>query len=262
MDLGTPIDETGPEYEEDELDLPDPSPENLSPGSRISRLLQYVTASPDGGKAPKAGRDLMKWLPDEKNSDDYLERVEEVLQGATEKVLSKKNLEEKYHGLFRLLVYATAWQESCWRQLTASGGKIRCLLSYNGSSVGLMQVNIRVWRGLYQPRSLRWNIHYNVLAGAEILELYFRRYALDRLGPKQTLPLDVLGGAVYAMYNGGPDQFERFLKRQQERKIKLLRSAFPGKIWLGQKRPVGPTPNVPRRKRVLNLIDQTGPSVS
>ena len=178
-----------------------------------------LTASPDEGKALKADRDLMKWLPDEKNSDDYLRRVEEVLQGTTEKVLSKKSLEEKYHGLFRLLVYATAWQESCWRQLTVSGGKIRCLLSYNGSSVGLMQVNIRVWRGLYQPKSLRWNIHYNVLAGAEILELYLRRYALDRLDPKQAIPPDVLAGAVYAMYNGGPDQFERFLKRQRKGRL-------------------------------------------
>ncbi len=215
LDLGTPIDETGPAYEEDEIDLPDPSPENLSPRSRISRFLKYVTASPEAGKTLKADRDLMKWLPDEKNSDDYLKRVEEVLRGETEKVLSKNSLEEKYHGLFRRLVYATAWQESCWRQLTASGGKIRCLLSYNGSSVGLMQVNIRVWRGLYQPKSLRWNIHYNVLAGTEILELYLRRYALDRLDTDRSLPFNILSGAVYAMYNGGPNQFERFLKRQR-----------------------------------------------
>jgi hypothetical protein len=234
LDLGTPIDETGPEYEEDELDLPDHSPENLSSGSRI--FLQYVTASPEEGKALKADRDLMKWLPDEKNSEDYLERVEAVLRGATEKVLSKKSLEEKYHGLFRRLVYATAWQESCWRQLTASGGKIRCLLSYNGSSVGLMQVNIRVWRGLYQPKSLRWNIHYNVLAGTEILELYLRRYALDRLDSKQAFPLDILGGAVYAMYNGGPDQLERFLKRQRKGRLNLFDRLFQEKYdWVKNK---------------------------
>ncbi len=162
-----------------------------------------------------------------------LNGLKQILQEATEKVLSKKNLEEKYHGLFKLLVYATAWQESCWRQLTASGGKIRCLLSYNGSSVGLMQVNIRVWRGLYQPKSLRWNIHYNVLAGTEILELYLRRYALDRLGPKQALPLDVLGGAVYAMYNGGPDQFERFLRRQRKGKLNSFDRLFQEKYgWV------------------------------
>ena len=72
LDLGTPIDETGPEYEEDEIDLPAPSSENLFPGSRISWFLQYVKTSPDEGKALKASRDLMEWLPDEKNSDDYL----------------------------------------------------------------------------------------------------------------------------------------------------------------------------------------------
>lgn len=226
LDLGSPIDETGPGYEEDELDLPDPSSEDLSPRSRISRFLQYVAASPDEGKVLKADRDLMKWLPDEKNMDDYLDRVEEVLQGAAEQVLSKKNLEEKYHGLFRRLVLATAWQESCWRQLTASNGKIRYLLSYNGSSVGLMQVNIRVWRGLYQPKSLRWNIHYNVLAGTEILELYFRRYALDRLGPEQSLHLDILGGGVYAMYNSGPNEFKRFLKRFKDGRLNSFDRLF------------------------------------
>ncbi len=233
LDLGTPINETGPGYGEDELDLPDPSSENLSRSSRTSWFLQYVTASPDSAKTLKAGRDLIKWLPDEKNIDDYLERVEEVLQGATEQVLSKKNLEEKYQGLFRRLVSATAWQESCWRQLTASNGKVRYLLSYNGSSVGMMQVNVRVWRGLYQPRSLRWNIHYNALAGTEILELYFRRYALDRLGPELSLPFDVLSGAVYAMYNGGPKEFRRFLRRYKDGKLNSLDRLFREKYdWV------------------------------
>ncbi len=53
LDLGTPIDETGPEYEEDELDLPAPSSENLFPGSRISWFLQYVNDFPGRGKGPQ-----------------------------------------------------------------------------------------------------------------------------------------------------------------------------------------------------------------
>lgn len=227
LGLGAPIQETGPGYEEDELELPEATAENLFFRRKSRRPIRFVsTSSPEGEKIPKASGELMKWLPDEKNLDDYLKRVEEVLQGATEQVLSKKKLDEKYHGLFRLLVSATAWQESCWRQLTASNGKVRYLCSYNGSSVGLMQINLRVWRGLYQPKSLRWNIHYNVQAGTEILELYFRRWALDRLGPDRSLPLDILGGAVYAMYNGGPNQFERFLKRQREGRLNTFDRLF------------------------------------
>ncbi|MBI5606230.1 MAG: lytic transglycosylase domain-containing protein [Deltaproteobacteria bacterium] len=227
LGLGAPIQETGPGYEEDELELPEATAENLFFRRKSRRPIRFVSTSPpEGEKIPKAAGELMKWLPDGKNLDDYLERVEEVLQGATDQVLSKKNLEEKYHGLFRLLVSATAWQESCWRQLTASNGKVRYLCSYNGSSVGLMQINLRVWRGLYQPKSLRWNIHYNVLAGTEILELYFRRWALNRLGPNRSLPLDILGGAVYAMYNGGPNQFERFLKRQREGRLNAFDRLF------------------------------------
>jgi len=216
LGFGRPIDETGPEYEEDELGLPDTATEKLLSGRGTLRSLQWISASPKGKKIPKADRDLIKWIPNETNIDDYLGRVEKVLNGATEQVLAKKNLGDNYYVLFKNLVSATAWQESCWRQLTTSNGKVRFLCSYNGSSVGLMQVNVRVWRGLYEPKSLRWNIHYNVLAGTEILEHYLRRYVLDRLSPEQSLGFDILSGAVYAMYNGGPNQFERFLIRNRE----------------------------------------------
>lgn len=233
LGLGVPIHENGPRYEEDELDLPVSTSKNLFLGRKSYQPIRLISTLREGKKITKDSRELLRWLPDEKSIDSYLKRVEEVLQGATELVLSKKNLDEKYHDLFRLLVSATAWQESCWRQLTASGGKIRCLLSYNGSSVGLMQVNIRVWKGLYQPKSLRWDIYYNVLAGIEILDLYFCRYALDRFSPDLSLPFDILGGAVYAMYNGGPNQLSRFLRRQQEGNLNSLDRLFQEKYdWV------------------------------
>ena len=76
----------------------------------------------------------------------------------------------------------------------------------------MMQVNERVWRGIYDLKHLRWNIRYNALAGCEILEQYFTRYALSN---KQTSQLDsdTLACALYAMYNGGPGDFQKFLKR-------------------------------------------------
>jgi hypothetical protein len=216
LGFGSPIDERGPQYEADELDLPNPVIENNSSGREILRPFRWIPISSKDEEVPLADRDLLKWIPDETNIDDYLQRVEKVLSGASEQVLAQKSLGENQADLFKNLVSATAWQESCWRQLTASNGKIRFLRSYNGSSVGLMQINVRVWRGLYEPRSLRWNIHYNVRAGTEILEHYLSRYILDRLGPEPLLPPELLSGAVYAMYNGGPAQFERFLKRNQD----------------------------------------------
>ena len=233
LGLGEPIPESGPGYEEDEIELPDSTAGNLFFRDKSRRLVRFISTPREGEKITGAFGELMKWLPEMKNIDDYLERVKEVLQTATEQVLSKKNLGEKYHDLFRLLVFATAWQESCWRQLTASNGKVRYLRSHTGSSVGLMQVNLRVWRGLYQPKSLRWDIHYNVLAGTEILELYFRRWALDRLGPDRSLSFNNLGGAVYAMYNGGPKEFERFLRRQRNGRPNAFDRLFLEKLgWV------------------------------
>ncbi|MCK7502733.1 MAG: hypothetical protein MZV70_00625 [Desulfobacterales bacterium] len=54
---------------------------------------------------------------------------------------------------------ATAWlgAESCWRQFLGTENEVRPIVSYNQTSVGLMQINERVWRGIYRPDNLRWN---------------------------------------------------------------------------------------------------------
>lgn len=93
------------------------------------------------------------------------------------------------------------------------------LLSYNRTSVGLMQINERVWRGMYDRHHLRWNIRYNTAAGCEILELYLRKYALDRIKKmkiEKTLDDDTFARIVYAMYNGGPGQFGKILERNKK----------------------------------------------
>ena len=68
---------------------------------------------------------------------------------------------------YRRLVPATAWQESCWRQFIRRGGKLVAIRSRVGS-VGIMQVNERVWRGVYDRKGLVGDIAYNTRAGAEI----------------------------------------------------------------------------------------------
>ena len=68
------------------------------------------------------------------------------------------------------------------------------LRSNNGSSVGLMQINERVWRGIYDLNRLRWDIHYNTRAGCEILATYFSRYAVKRFDQFKSLKPSRDGG--------------------------------------------------------------------
>ena len=130
-----------------------------------------------------------------------------------DKILVANPLAGDYNSFFHILVLATAWQESCLRQFHVRAGKIRYLVSYNGSSVGLMQINERVWRGIYRVESLRWNISYNVNAGCEILNLYLRNFALKEIKPANPTDLHTIAQVTYAMYNGGPGQLKHFFKR-------------------------------------------------
>jgi soluble lytic murein transglycosylase-like protein len=128
---------------------------------------------------------------------------------------------------------ATAWQESCWRQFVRAGDKIRCLRSYNQTSVGLMQINERVWRGIYSRQKLRWDIAYNAKAGCEILKKYLMRYGLNKMDAQQPEELDLLIKSVYAMYNGGPKQFQRYMERSQRNKLFLSDVLFAQKLaWV------------------------------
>jgi len=107
------------------------------------------------------------------------------------------------------------------------------LLSYNNTSVGLMQVNERVWRGLYNLQRLRWDISYNAAAGSEIAALYLRKYALRDKNIVKSLDRSTLAGLVYAMYNGGPGQYHGFLQRYKKRKMLTSDKLFSEKYsWV------------------------------
>jgi len=56
---------------------------------------------------------------------------------------------------------------------------------------------------------------YNARAGAEILRYYFRDHALKKMDRTHPLDMDTLCRAVYAMYNGGPGEYSRFLRRSR-----------------------------------------------
>ena len=224
LDLGPPL-EPGPNLPAgEELILPAPSP------------LGWLVTPAWAGESPPPLPAVRQWLPPRGEPGPYLERLRRLLAQATQKTLAKNELEAGRANWFYTLVQATAWQESCWRQFLRRGKKITYLRSYNRSSVGLMQINERVWRGIFQPRSLRWDIAYNARAGCQILALYTTRYALAAAKKSRRTPSPrYLAQLVYALYNGGPRQLRRFPRRLQKGRLFLSDRLFLEKyLWVNQ----------------------------
>ncbi|MCB1675592.1 MAG: transglycosylase SLT domain-containing protein, partial [Halioglobus sp.] len=152
---------------------------------------------------------LNRWVPVKKELGAYLPVIAGLLEETAAQVSSEYQLDQRYADLYRNLVLTTAWQESCWRQYTVIEQRIEPLRSSSGDT-GLMQINERVWRGFYDIQKLRWDIHYNVRAGAEVLLNYLVKYALRKGEHQQTGGLPNLARASYSAYNGGPGQVARY----------------------------------------------------
>jgi hypothetical protein len=216
LGLGPPLDDSGPVFDFEELDLPeDKEKEGKQSGSKFfwEFFIPLVLAD-DSASGPLS--EVKKWVPPKLNMNVYLAKVKELLEQAAGETFLKSHLGKEYQALYRNLTLATAWQESCWRQFVKKKGKVRYLVSDNQTSVGLMQINERVWRGFYRIESLRWNIRYNIRAGCEILDLYLRDYAIKRSQSKRTLDTDTLVKVTYVMYNAGPGEYFEFLKRSKK----------------------------------------------
>lgn len=215
LGLGPPLDESGPAFDIQELDMPEEDKEEAV-GIQVRNWLEFWIASAHASVVPSDKLESIKpWIPNNDTINAYLDRVKQVIELAVVSTLAKNRHEEKDYPYFRLLCLATAWQESCWRQFIKEKGKVRYVISCNNTSVGLMQVNERVWRGVYKPENLRWNIEYNARAGIEVLEQYLQKYALKKMDKKNPLDHDTLCRAVYAMYYAGPGGFNKFLNRNK-----------------------------------------------
>ncbi len=214
-----------------EIDLPSDE-EEKDPFSRVS---DFFFTPAYGADAPPIA-DILEWKVPEDDMVGYVERVRSVLAEASSTVLDKQELPENLHGMFRTMIVAMAWQESCFRQYIEKGKKLTFLLSYNQTSVGLMQVNERVWRGLYDRNKLRWDIRYNAQAGCEIADLYLRRYALQGKTQAPGAKAGQLPLIVYAMYNGGPGQYEKYLAREKSGKPFPSDRSFAEKLKWVEKR--------------------------
>jgi hypothetical protein len=216
-------------------DATDPSPRNNG-GGPVSWIIEELSpgrawAQSDGQSIPIAK--LREWLLRPANADVYFSRVKHLLNDASHRILEDAGSISDDSSFFKDLVLAVSWQESCFRQFVVKDEKVVYLRSYNGTSVGLMQVNERVWRGLYDLYALRWDIRYNAQAGCEILDLYLRQYALPEVDAGDTRYKDTLARLVYALYNGGPGQIKKFRHRHEKGKYFLSDRLFHEKYrWV------------------------------
>ncbi len=166
---------------------------------------------------------LNQWLPDGSELSGYLTEVRRLLTQTSEEALAKSKLEPQYHPLYRQIVFTAAWQESCWRQYVKKGEKLTPLASATGD-VGLMQVNRKTWRGLYDLNGLAGDIAYNSHAGSEILLYYLSRFAVKKQEDRQ--PGGNLARATYSAYNGGPGQLGRYRNAKTPAVWKKVDDAF------------------------------------
>ncbi|MGH6635464.1 MAG: transglycosylase SLT domain-containing protein [Gammaproteobacteria bacterium] len=206
----------------------DPAPE-LEPQAYFQWLPEAHAAPMGSDEFAALRKRLDRWVPEIEELPKYREILGQLLARLANAGLEKVSLELSYAPIFRHLMPATALQESCWRHFQRKGKQITYLASAAGS-IGLMQINPRVWRGFYDVEQLKWNVVYNGRAGAEILVHYLKNYGLAEGG--QTGKLENVARATYAVYNAGPGAVTRYRDRSstpRERRVdKRFRKLYHG----------------------------------
>ncbi|GIX31726.1 MAG: hypothetical protein KatS3mg124_2198 [Porticoccaceae bacterium] len=183
-------------------ELPEPPPIEGGQSLRLPGI-------PPARAAVDPAERLQHWLPARDDLDLYLAAVGQLFDRIAEEELARGKVPREAAEVYRNALLATAWQESCWRHWERRERQLVPLRSSAGS-VGLMQVNERVWRGVYDPDRLRREVAYNARAGNEILVLYLVDYAWRRGEHQATGRLENLARAAYSMYNGGPGALTRY----------------------------------------------------
>ncbi len=217
------------------------TPLPLEVDRRLQKLFQLDTEPSAGHSAPLVEA-LVRWLvpaaraaaapavvyrvPQPAQLQRYLEQIAALLEfKAGDRLERSTKIPGRLAPQFNALVSATAWKESCWRQYVGTPRQPRVLKSPVGA-LGIMQINGRVWRGLYDLGRLGDDIGYNIAAGAEILEHYLVDYALRRGEHRQPGGDDNLMRATYAAYNGGPGQLARYRRTDTPQRLRAIDNVF------------------------------------
>jgi hypothetical protein len=187
-------------------DEPPRRPRRKAPSGSWHWLAPRTAHAAEGADEWQAlGRRLDRWVPGAEEVGTYRHTVERLLSLAAGRSLDPDAIDERFDDLFHHLVKAVAWQESCWRQFVRRGGTVTYLVSPTGD-VGMMQINVRIWRGFFHAEKLRWSAAYNAGAGAEILFHLLVRYGVR----EARVRLENAARATYAAYNGGPRRYRRY----------------------------------------------------
>lgn len=184
------------------FDVDEPAPRPRSSLGHFIRVAQEEAKKPDPAE-------VERWLAKPDTLPDYEKHVGSALASAAAAELQRTSLPAPHAATYAHLVPTTALIESCWKHFVVRGGKVTFLRSQS-SSVGIMQINQRVWRGFYDVNRLRWDPAYNIQAGSQILMRYVKDYAIPyaaKTGNPQHVPR-----AAYAVYNAGPRAVGRFAK--------------------------------------------------
>ena len=187
----------------------------------IAPVQAFADAPPQPERLKVLGTRLRRSVVNEDNVDEYTRDLGDLLDAAATGEIADEQPDPALQPAYRVLVKATAWQESCWRQFVLTQGRVRYLES-STHDVGLMQVNRHVWRGFYNIRHLEWDIAYNAGAGSQILARLMIRAADKAHGAD----LDALARSAYAGYNGGPDELNRWRRDDETHDKRLIDDAF------------------------------------
>lgn len=212
----------------------EPEPEPFEERAQSSILDWFIPSAQAEQVSNKLVRQLDGWVPKRGDIDEYLALMTRLLARVTAAERANDKVPPAYFKLYETLLLATAWQESCWRQFIEKDGKVVPIQSAAGS-VGLMQINKHVWRGVYDVDALMNNVGYNARAGNEILVHYLVDYAIRKREHKITGDSNSLAQATYAAYNGGPGQLSRYRKPDRAGFLKLLDDEFWEKFLSIQK---------------------------
>lgn len=207
-----------------DLDQPRPSAAPAPQSLRWLDLLIPVARAETASDATQQLSDRLRdWIPAPDELDGYRAVVTALLELVRLRETPNTRISTAESEILRHLIPATAMIESCWRQYTRENGTVTYVRSPSGS-IGIMQINPRVWRGIFDVPSLKNDAAYNVYAGTRILLRYLRLHARP-IAERTGAPED-LARASYAAYNAGPRAAGRYLKAHGKVRIRQIDDKF------------------------------------